>query len=75
MHLLRRISIKYSKTSIFSESVRDRMKADFLALRQGSTNVVEYERIFIELSRYAMDFISTEANRAKHFEQGMRSAI
>ena len=52
----------------FPESVRDRMKADFLALRQGSTTVVEYERRFTELSRYAMKFISTEANRAKRFE-------
>ena len=52
----------------FPESVRDRMKANFLALRQGSTTVVEYERRFTELSRYAMKFISTEANRAKRFE-------
>ena len=59
----------------FSKSVRDKMKGDFLALQQGSTNVVEYERRFTELSRYAMEFISTEANRAKHFEQSLRSAI
>ena len=59
----------------FPESVKDRMKAGFLALRQGSTTVVEYERRFTELSRYAMEFISTEANQAKHFEQGLRSAI
>ena len=59
----------------FSESVRDRMKADFLALRQGSITVVEYERRFTELSHYAMEFISTEANRAKRFEQGLRPAI
>ena len=59
----------------FSESVKDRMKADFLALRQGSTTVVEYERRFTELSRYAMEFISTEANQAKCFEQGLRPAI
>ena len=59
----------------FPESVRDRMKADFLALRQGSTTMVEYERRFIELSCYAMDFISTEANRAKLFEQGLRPTI
>ena len=59
----------------FSESVRDRMKADFLAPRQGSTTVVEYERRFTELSRYAMEFISTEANWAKRFEQGLRQAI
>ena len=51
------------------------MKADFLALRQGSTTVVEYERRFTKLSRYAMKFICTEANRAKCFEQGLRAAI
>ena len=59
----------------FSESVRDRMKADFLALRQGNTIVVEYERRFTELSHYSMEFIYTEANRAKRFEQGLRPAI
>ena len=59
----------------FSESVRDRIKVDFLALRQGNTTVVEYERRFNELSRYAMEFISTEANRAKRFEQGLRPVI
>ena len=37
--------------------------------------MVEYERRFTELSRYAMDFISTEANRAKCFEHGLRPAI
>ena len=51
------------------------MKTDFLALRQGSTTVVEYERRFDELSHYAMQFISTEANRAKRFEQGLRPVI
>ena len=51
------------------------MKAYFLDLRQGSTTVVEYERRFTELSCYAMEFISTEANRAKRFEQGLRPAI
>ena len=51
------------------------MKADFLALRQGSITVVEYERRFTELSHYAMEFISMEANRAKRFEQGLRPAI
>ena len=50
------------------------MKADFLALRQGSTTVVEYERRFTELSHYAMEFISTEANRAKRIEKGLRPA-
>ena len=59
----------------FPESVRDGMKADFLAMRQGSTTVVEYERRFTKLSCYAMEFISTEANWAKRFEQGLRSAI
>ena len=37
--------------------------------------MVEYERRFTELSRYAMEFISTESNRAKRFKQGLRLAI
>ena len=37
--------------------------------------MVEYERRFTELSLYVMEFISTEANRAKRFEQGLRPTI
>ena len=37
--------------------------------------VVEYEMRFNELSRYAMEFISTEANRAKRFKQSLRPVI
>ena len=37
--------------------------------------MVEYERRFTELSRYSIEFIPTEANRAKRFEQGLRPAI
>ena len=37
--------------------------------------MVEYERRFDELSRYAMEFISIEANRVKNFEQGLRTVI
>ena len=37
--------------------------------------VVEYEMRFNELSSYAIEFISTETNRAKRFEQGLRSVI
>ena len=59
----------------FPESFRDRMKADFLTLRQGSTIMVEYKRRFDELSCYDLEFISIEANRAKHFKQGLRLVI
>lgn len=59
----------------FPESVRDKMSTDFLALRQGGMTVAEYERKFEELSRYATDFISSEARRAKLFEQGLRPTI
>ena len=37
--------------------------------------VVEYEMRFNELSHYVMEFISTEANQAKRFEQGLRPVI
>ena len=37
--------------------------------------MVEYERRFTELSCYAKEFSSMEANQAKRFEQGLRPAI
>ena len=67
--------IQIFQDKYFPKSIKDIMKADFLALQQRNTIVVEYERRFTKLSRYAMKFISTEANRAKLFEQGLRSAI
>ena len=67
--------VQIFQNKYFLKSIRDRMKADFLALQHGSTIVVEYERRFTELFHYAMNFISTEANRAKLFEQGLRSTI
>ena len=51
------------------------MKADFLALRQGIAIIAKYKRRFSELSHYSMELMSTEANRAKRFEQGLRSVI
>ena len=51
------------------------MKVDFHALQQGIATVAEYERRFTELHRYAMEFMSTKANRAKRFEQGLRPII
>ena len=74
MHLLKG-GDQIFQDKYFLELVGDRMKAHFLTLLLGSTTVVEYERRFNELSRYAMEFISTKANRAKSFEQGLRPVI
>jgi len=44
-------------------------------LKQGSVTLVEYERKFDELSRFAPELVDTEQKRARRFEQGLRDDL
>ncbi|CAL2244317.1 unnamed protein product [Prunus armeniaca] len=46
-------------------------KAEFLHLRQGSMSVFEYEHKFNELSRFAPELVTTEAEKCLRFEEGL----
>lgn len=37
--------------------------------------MTEYEREFVRLSKYAQEFVSTEANMCKRFEDGLNDDI
>ncbi|XP_012482800.1 uncharacterized protein LOC105797361 [Gossypium raimondii] len=50
-------------------------KQDFLMLKQGNLSVVDYEREFSRLSRYATEFIPTEVDSCKRFLRGLRDEI
>ncbi|KAL0534528.1 hypothetical protein IC582_028819 [Cucumis melo] len=45
---------------------------EFLGLKQGSFLVTEYERKYIELSRYADVIVAFESDKCRRFERGLR---
>lgn len=46
-----------------------------MRLVQGSMTVVEYEKRYTELVKYAMTIIVDEIDRCKYFEEGLRKEI
>ncbi|XP_040974102.1 uncharacterized protein [Gossypium hirsutum] len=50
-------------------------KQEFLMLQQGDMSVIDYEREFARLSRYASEFIPAEADSCKRFLRGLRDEI
>nr|XP_012466477.1 unnamed protein product [Gossypium raimondii] len=50
-------------------------RQEFLMLKQGNLSVVDYELEFSRLSRYASEFIPTEADSCKRFLRGLRDEI
>ncbi|KAH6777420.1 RNA recognition motif and CCHC-type zinc finger domains containing protein [Perilla frutescens var. frutescens] len=62
-------------TRYFPESFKTKMETEFLNLRQGGMTVIEYERRFNCLSRYAPYIVDTDEKKARHFERGLRPEI
>ncbi|XP_052478451.1 uncharacterized protein LOC105775484 [Gossypium raimondii] len=58
-----------------SQRFIDQKRKEFLELKQGKMSVTEYEREFVRLSKYAREFVSTEANMCKRFEDGLNDDI
>ncbi|CAA0807099.1 Unknown protein, partial [Striga hermonthica] len=54
---------------------RAEMERQFLALRQGTRFVDEYEREFTRLGAFVPDLVSTEAKRAHRFTDGLLPAV
>ncbi|XP_017635501.1 uncharacterized protein LOC108477464 [Gossypium arboreum] len=55
------------------ETYMEDQKQEFLMLKQRDMSVVDYEREFLRLSRYATEFVPTEADRCKRFLRGLKS--
>ncbi|XP_016730545.1 uncharacterized protein [Gossypium hirsutum] len=53
----------------------DKKKREFLDLRQGNKTVVEYEREFVYLSRYARDVVPTEEEMCIRFKEELNDEI
>ncbi|KAJ4717071.1 Retrotransposon protein, putative, Ty3-gypsy subclass [Melia azedarach] len=59
----------------FPQSLRDDKEAEFIQLTQGSKSLIEYERKFEELSRFAPHLVDTEARKARRFERGLKPEL
>ncbi|KAH6788127.1 hypothetical protein C2S52_007679 [Perilla frutescens var. hirtella] len=59
----------------FPRAYRKQKELELINLRQGSMTVMEYERKFNQLSRYALHLVDTEEKKASNFEYGLRSEI
>ncbi|KAJ4702887.1 Cellular nucleic acid-binding protein [Melia azedarach] len=59
----------------FPQSLRDDKEAEFIQLTQGSKSLIEYERKFEELSRFAPHLLDTEARKARRFERGLKPEL
>ncbi|KAL8089313.1 hypothetical protein AgCh_038934 [Apium graveolens] len=46
-----------------------------MELKQRDGSVAEYEAKFTELARFALDYVSSEAQKAKRFQQGLKPEI
>ena len=59
----------------FPESVKWQKRGEFAQLQQGNRTVVEYEREFRKLSRFAPEAVSTEDLKAHKFVHGLRADL
>lgn len=56
----------------FSKTIREHKELDFLQLVHGSITTAQYEAKCASLSRYACHLITTEADKANKFGNGLR---
>ncbi|XP_042012104.1 uncharacterized protein LOC121760512 [Salvia splendens] len=57
------------------KSYRKNKEMEFYNLKQGRMSVIDYERIFTDMSRYAPDQVNTEEKMAEKFCGGLRHEI
>jgi hypothetical protein len=57
------------------QGLMDQKKLEFRKLTQGTMTVDEYQRKFLELSRYAEDDVCTDARKQDKFREGLRTDI
>ena len=59
----------------FPTTTRHAKAQEFLELRQGTMTVMEYVARFIELARFADDYVATNMAKARKFENGLKLSI
>ncbi|XP_040967843.1 uncharacterized protein [Gossypium hirsutum] len=69
------VSKRISEKKYTGELYIEEKKQEFLVLKQGNMSVLDYEREFSRLSRYALEYVPTEADSCKRFLRGLRDEI
>ena len=59
----------------FPATARHAKAQEFLELKQGAMTVIEYVAKFIELARFAGDYVATDMAKVRRFENGLRLPI
>ena len=59
----------------FQETARHAKAQEFLELKQGATTVMDYVARFIELARFADDYVTTDLAKVRRFENGLKLSI
>ncbi|KAL8127127.1 hypothetical protein AgCh_014156 [Apium graveolens] len=59
----------------FPNGLRNQLEVEFLELKQGERSVLEYEAKFTELARLVPEYVSTEIQKARRFQQGLKPEI
>ena len=60
---------------VCTKMYRDSKWKQFLNLKQRNLSVVEYEKEFSHLSKYAPELVLTEAFQCRQFEDGLHDSI
>ena len=59
----------------FSETARHEKAQEFLELKQGAMTVMDYVARFMELARFADDYVATDMAKVRRFENGLKLSI
>ena len=59
----------------FPKTARHAKAQEFLELKQGATTVMDYVASFIELARFADDYVATDLAKVRRFENGLKLFI
>ena len=59
----------------FPETARHAKAQEFLELKQGATTMMDYVARFIELARFADDYVATDLANVRRFENGLKLSI
>ena len=59
----------------FPDTARHAKAQEFLELKQGTMTLMDYVARFMELARFANDYVATDMSKVRRFENGLKLAI
>ena len=59
----------------FLDTARHAKAQEFLKLKHGAMTVIEYVARFMELARFADDYVATDVAKVRRFENGLKLPI